>query len=154
MAYNNYDPMGYQGGYFGGNNLYQQQLQPMQSRQMQMVQPMQTPNQAQYNNGSLIWVQGEAGAKSFFVAPNMTVMLMDSESEKFYLKSTDASGVPRPLRVFEYHEIVDNQAKQENTQTVIQNPDYVTKTEFDAFKDEINKMLTAPKPSTTKITED
>lgn len=32
------------------------------------------------------------------------MMLMDSESSTFYIKSTDASGMPQPLRIFDYTE--------------------------------------------------
>ena len=77
---------------------YSQQFQPP------MPQPTpQTPT-AQQNGSGLIWVQGEAGAKSYLVAPGNTVMLMDSEGERFFLKSADASGMPLPLRTFEYKE--------------------------------------------------
>ena len=66
--------------------------------------PPTTQPMTQQGNNGLIWVQGEAGAKSYLVAPGNTVMLMDSEGERFYLKSADASGMPMPLRVFEYKE--------------------------------------------------
>ncbi len=56
---------------------YQQQVQPP------------TPHQS-----GIIWVQGEAGAKSYLVAPNTTVQLWDSEAPVIYLKSCDASGMP------------------------------------------------------------
>lgn len=45
-------------------------------------------------SSNLIWVQGEAGAKSYMVAPNTTVQLWDSEAQVIYLKSADASGMP------------------------------------------------------------
>ena len=61
---------------------------------------MQTQPQ---NSNGLVWVQGEAGAKSFLVAPGQSVLLMDSEAQRFYLKSADPSGMPS-LRVFEYTE--------------------------------------------------
>ena len=65
-------------------------------------QPMQYyPNQNQQSNSSLIWVQGEAGAKSYLVAPNQTVQLWDSEANVIYLKSADASGMPS-IRVLDY----------------------------------------------------
>ena len=74
----------------------------------QQFQPPTTPPttqpMAQQGNNGLIWVQGEAGAKSYLVAPGNTVMLMDSEGERFYLKSADASGMPMPLRTFDYKE--------------------------------------------------
>ena len=66
--------------------------------------PAPTQPMAQQGNNGLIWVQGEAGAKSYIVAPGNTVMLMDSEGERFYLKSADVSGMPMPLRIFEYKE--------------------------------------------------
>ena len=61
--------------------------------------PAQT--QAQSTNSSIIWVQGEAGAKSYLVAPNNTVQLWDSESQTIYLKSADASGMPS-MRILDY----------------------------------------------------
>lgn len=56
--------------------------------------PSQPVNSAPQPSNSIIWVQGEAGAKSYLVAPNTTVQLWDSESQTIYLKSADASGMP------------------------------------------------------------
>ncbi len=81
MAYNNYYPATYQ-------PMYQYQ-QPYQAQQNQ--QP----------GAGIIWVQGEAGAKSYLVAPNTTVQLWDSESQCIYLKSADASGMPS-MKVLDY----------------------------------------------------
>lgn len=81
MAYNNGFPMGYQ------------QMYP-QYYQAQPVTPQQTGN-------SPIWVQGEAGAKSYLVAPNTTVALWDSEAQVIYLKSADPSGMPQ-MKVLDY----------------------------------------------------
>ena len=58
----------------------------------------------QYNQG-LIWVQGETGAKAYMVSPGNTLLLMDSEQSRFYIKATDQAGMPLPLRTFEYKEI-------------------------------------------------
>lgn len=88
------------------------------------------------------WVQGEAAARSWMVAPNTTVLLMDSESERFYLKSTDASGMPLPLRVFEYKE----RTSQQGTNPV-RGGEYVTKAEFEAFKDELLNGRPEKRPS-------
>lgn len=82
------------------------------------------------NSAGIIWVQGEAGAKAYPVAPGNSVLLMDSESECFFIKSTDASGVPLPLRAFSYSEIV--QTQQSHTQEPKEQ--YVTKTEFEELK--------------------
>ena len=47
------------------------------------------------------WVQGEAGAKAYLVAPNQTVQLWDSEAQTIYLKSADGSGMPS-LKILDY----------------------------------------------------
>ena len=108
---------GYNYAYSSYNNPYYSNPVPDNLQQLrnnnQMQQPMvQQPQQIQQpqpqTNNGLIWVQGEAGAKSYLVAPNATVMLMDSEGERFYLKSADASGMPLPLRTFEYAETTPN----------------------------------------------
>ena len=83
---------------------FNQQYQQPMAQPVQQMQPTQMSVTNQQTNNGLVWVQGEAGAKSFLVAPGCTVMLMDSEGERFYLKSADASGMPLPLRVFEYTE--------------------------------------------------
>lgn len=59
------------------------------------------PYYPQQQNSSIIWVQGEAGAKSYLVAPNNTVQLWDSEAQTIYLKSADASGMPS-MRILDY----------------------------------------------------
>lgn len=50
--------------------------------------------QPQQPSSGIIWVQGEAGAKSYLVAPNTTIALWDSENQTIYLKSADAAGMP------------------------------------------------------------
>ena len=64
----------------------------------------QTSTAATQMNG-INWVQGEAGAKSVPVAPGQKALLMDSETNVFYVKSCDVSGMPLPLRIFEYKEV-------------------------------------------------
>lgn len=87
MAYNNGFPTGYQ-PYYGYQNY--------QNYQSQMQSQSQAPQ-----SGGIIWVQGEAGAKSYLVAPNNTVQLWDSESQTIYLKSADASGMPS-MKILDY----------------------------------------------------
>ena len=59
-----------------------------------LVQQPQYQQPVQQQQGSLIWIQGEAAAKSYLVAPNTSVVLFDSESQTVYIKSADASGMP------------------------------------------------------------
>lgn len=63
--------------------------------------PYYSPYVSNQNTQSLVWVQGESGAKSYMVAPGNTVALWDSESQTVYLKSADASGMPS-MRVLDY----------------------------------------------------
>lgn len=74
----------------------------------QPFQYQQTAPQAynQPQNG-IVWVQGVEGAKAYPVASGSSVMLMDSEENVFYIKTTDQSGMPSPLRVFDYTERTD-----------------------------------------------
>lgn len=74
---------------------------PQYFPQYQPISPVSAQNNAQNQQNGLIWVQGEAGAKSYLVAPNCTVQLWDSESQTIYLKSADASGMPS-MRVLDY----------------------------------------------------
>lgn len=98
---------GYMNNGYGGYapTPYYNPLQPQMDRLAQMqaqYQPTQQPQVPQTNQG-ILWVQGEAGAKSYLVAPNTSVLLMDSENERFYIKTTDSAGMPT-LRTFEYKE--------------------------------------------------
>ena len=94
------------------------------------------PQPAAQNNG-LIWVQGEAGAKSYLVAPNNTVQLWDSESQTIYLKSADASGMPS-MRILDYT-IRDTQ-KQLHNGVLPSSTDFPTRQEFDALKAQIEAI--------------
>lgn len=98
--------------------------------------PQMIPQSGNNNNSNLIWVQGEAGAKSYLVAPNTTVQLWDSEAQVIYLKSADASGMPS-MKVIDYT-IRDSAPTSKPIQQTV---DYVTKSEFDTFKAEIQKII-------------
>ena len=100
--------------------------------------------------GAINWVQGEAGAKSYMVAPNNTVLLMDSESDCFYLKSADQSGMPS-LRKFKYEEVTQSVSAPPEGKNI----SYVTKDEYNAFKDEMKRFIKEfePDESTLSITK-
>lgn len=122
MAYNSSFPIGYQQYY---PTQYQQQNIP----------------QTQTAHNSIIWVQGEAGAKSYLVAPNTTVQLWDSESQTIYLKSADASGMPT-MKILDYTIREQTQSVQ-NVPTLMQdsNTEYVTKDEFFAFSEQVKRQI-------------
>lgn len=105
------------------------------------TQPVQTPVM---QGSGIVWVQGEAGAKSYLVGAGQSVLLMDSESSSFYIKSTDASGMPLPLRVFDYTE--RTQAQQTVPQaSEIDFGKFVTRDEFEELKASLSKRSSSRK---------
>ena len=78
---------------------YSSMTYPYSQQAYQYSPQVYTPAQQTTNN--LIWVQGEAGAKSYLVAPNSTVTLWDTEAQTIYVKSADASGMPS-MKILDY----------------------------------------------------
>lgn len=119
------------------NYYFPQQNYPYASPMPQNA-PQMPSNASQASSGGIIWVQGENAAKAYPVASGQSVLLMDSEDSIMYIKSTDQSGMPQPLRVFEY---------KERTQTAHNAPasspkasdEYVSRKEFEAFRDDVRK---------------
>ena len=116
MAYNNYFPTGYQPYY--QNNAYQAQ---------QSVMPAQ--------QSGIIWVQGEAAAKSYPVAPNTSVALWDSEADVIYIKSADGSGMPSM-------KVVDYTMRDTTTRRAEMSPqnDFVTKDDLLPIRKDIDAL--------------
>ncbi len=123
MAYNNGFPVGY-------NQLYSpiNPYIPPQAPQMQQQMMMQ---QSQKQTGP-IWVQGEAGAKSYLVGPGETVPLWDSEAQVIYMKTADQSGMPS-MKVLDYT-IRDGSNLPPKKEEV---PEYATKSEVESIKESI-----------------
>lgn len=126
MAYNNpyqvnYNPQLY--------TPYVPQYQPV------FTPPAQQQQQAQPSTSNVIWVEGEAAAKSYLVGPNQTVALWDNETQTIYLKSADAAGLPS-YKVLEYT-IKDTALQQAETPKA----NYVTKEDFDEFASNIQRQL-------------
>lgn len=123
MAYTNGFPINYQPVYPQYN--YQQM-------------PQQQMQQAPQNDNGILWVQGEAGAKSWAVAPGKSVMLMDSESNTFYIKSSDTSGMPMPLRIFDYKErTAQPQQNEVIAHKEVDTSQFITREEFNKRIDEL-----------------
>ena len=150
---------GYQYPYYGAqppmsDNLAQLRMNASQM-QNAVVQPSM-PSQPTQQSSQIIWVSGEAGAKSYLVAPGNTVMLLDAENSVFYLKSADASGMPLPLRIFDYKEraTTAQQAFGGSVAAETVNLDnFVTRKEFDELKASIASQPT-PKKTKNNLTED
>ena len=112
----------------------------------QQYYPQYQQPQQQASN-SIIWVQGESAARSYNVAPGQSVLLMDSESSTFFVKSADASGMPMPLRIFDYTE---RTSQPQSKPDIAEKQDidmsmYITRDEFEKRISE----LSAPKKTTS-----
>ena len=151
---------GYQYPYYGAqppmaDNLAQLR---MSANQMQnaVTQPPMPSQPVQQQSSQIIWVSGEAGAKSYLVAPGNTVMLLDAENSVFYLKSADASGMPLPLRIFDYKERTTTAQQAFGgviTGESVNLDNFVTRKEFDELKASIASQPTAKKTK-NNLTED
>lgn len=103
---------------------------PMQQTGYNYTQ--QTNNQ-QNNRIICEYVQGEEAAKSYPVAPGQFAVLLDIEKPVIYTKTTDQFGRPQPIKILDYVE--------RNQQPVPQTGNFVTKEDFDSFKNEIKDLL-------------
>lgn len=118
--------------------------------QTQALPSMQLPQYSPAPSNSINWVSGESGAKSWFVGKGETVLLMDSENQTFYIKSADVSGMPLPLRVFDYTERSQNNAQGSNSALIPHSDDFITRDEFDDLRakyEELEKQIRKPAPA-------
>ena len=118
---------------------YQPMPQQNVPQQPMVQQPTQIPQQPTQGNNGIIWVLGESAARSYPVAPNTSVLLMDSEESVFYIKATDISGVPQPLRIFDYKERTQ-QTSHNNAVTNVPAEQAVTREEFDKLKEDVTRL--------------
>ena len=122
MAYNYFYPQQYYGG-----------------AQMPYNTPNLPSNGQQGQTNQITWVQGEAAAKAYPVGAGQSVLLMDSETSVFYIKSTDQSGMPQPLRIFDYKERTTAQNSPVSAPKAFN--EYVSRKEFEAFRDDVRKEI-------------
>ena len=114
--YNNYNP------YYNTPN------PTPSSSGMNFTSQNQTPLSSSYTRpqNNIIWVNGKENARSMQLQPNSTVILLDNDASKFYIKTTDDIGLGK-LRVFTYTEDLDTPETQSTNQSSIDVSQYVTK---------------------------
>lgn len=78
--------------------------------------------QPQQQTQSIQYVNGKQSAEAYQMPANSSVILMDSNQARFYMKQTDASGIAT-IKTYDFKE------------TEAEKPtEYVTKQEFEKFK--------------------
>ena len=90
----------------------------------------QPQNYQQQANVVVVPVQGEQGASMYPVAAGNTVLLMDFNLKKFWIKSTDINGLPAKFAAFEFKEVNPQGASN-----------FVPRNEFDEWKKNTDAQL-------------
>lgn len=122
-------------------NYFQQPMPDQLAQLRQMQQPQQFQPQQNSLIPSIVWVQSEAEAASYPVAPNNAVTLWDSNSPVVYLKQADASGKPS-MRIYDLVERNSRPVPSTVTQTV----EYATKEELEALSARIDALMATKEP--------
>lgn len=136
-----------------GYQPYQPYQPPMADQLMQLRQNQYQPNMQQVPQQqapSIVWVQSEAEAMTYPIAPNNAVTLWDSNAPVIYLKQADASGKPS-MKIYDLVERNSRPVQTMQTQAV----EYATKDELAALAarlDAITTMKESPVKSTSKKT--
>lgn len=91
-------------------------------------QPVQQ-NQNGAQNNTFQWVQGQAGAEAYLVAPGASVILMDSNAPVIYFKSADNSGRYLPMKTYDLVERVP-QVQGPNPASTIDTTSFVKRDEI------------------------
>lgn len=97
--------------------------------------PMPQYSQMQpQNSGSImmIQIQSDDEVNTYPVAAGTTVMLINFSTNKFWLKSTSTSGVPEPLRRFNFNEEITQPQTSANA---------VSREEFESLSQKIDKLI-------------
>lgn len=100
------------------------------------IQPQTQPTSGFYT----VLVNGDAGANAYPVASGNAVLLMDFNSNKFWLKSTNANGIPQPLRCFDFKEEV--QEIQNGSRNGVTRDEFTTlSNNVSSLTESVNKLL-------------
>lgn len=156
MSYGNYAPF-YRPGYFNPMQNMQMPVQNMPDTQFnsQYQPPMQgTPYQMPTQNqptNDMVWVQGEAGAKAYPVAPNYTLPLWDSENKTIYLKTVNAQGIPS-MEILDYNQRIVNAPKTPENHVCSCGNKFVTLEAFNALQVRLDELTTKFEELTTETT--
>ena len=125
--------------------------QPMPDQLAQLRQGVfqppqqQMPTQQTTQSCEVVWVSGEGEANGYMVAPGSKVILMDRDTQTFYVKFRDVNNMPYPMEVYDYHK------REAAPEAKPQTENFVTRTEFEAlasaFDDLKSQMQTKPQKS-------
>lgn len=126
--------------------LYPSAYQPIQPQfgnsymAQQQPQMQQVPQQQTVTNTGIQWVQGIEGAKSYQVQPGTSIILMDSESQTFFIKSANAAGMTE-LHAYAFKEIYEINGQVISEAYVPQKEFVQLKNQFDELQAQFELVL-------------
>lgn len=106
--------------------------QPYQSPYNSTTTVVNQPAQNMAPNNTFQWVQGQAGAEAYLVAPGASVILMDSNAPVIYFKSADQNGRYLPMKTYDLVERVP-QVQGPNSEESIDTSSFVKRDEIDSL---------------------
>ena len=137
-----------------GYQPYQPYQPPMADQLMQLRQNQYQPNMQQVpqqQSPSIVWVQSEAEAMTYPIAPNNAVTLWDSNAPVIYLKQADASGKPA-MKIYDLVERNSRPVQAQQATAV----EYAPLSRLEALEARLNELASvkeapkAAKKTTTK----
>lgn len=139
------------GNYGNDRDFYSQQMNAQQQQQQNMYAPQQQTMPIQSN---IEYVNGIEGAKAFMLPPNAKKLLLDSDNQYFYIKTTDNQGKPT-VEHFKYVSVNDEQ--QTDKPQDEPKPLYATLQQYqdlmdmvDAMKQEIENLKSVKQKKVTE----
>ena len=111
---------------------------PLYQNPYQMPQSnMYMPKQLSPQNNGIIWVQGIEGAKTYQIPQNSNIILMDSEKNRMYIKTSDNIGMCN-LRIFDFTEVTETSQGHNSVATQPDLSQYVTRDELNNILEQLN----------------
>lgn len=111
---------------------------PMYQNPYQMPQSnMYMPKQLVPQNNGINWVQGIEGAKAYQIPQNSNIILMDSEKNRMYIKTSDNIGMCN-LRIFDFTEVTETSQGHNSVATQPDLSQYVTRDELNNILEQLN----------------
>lgn len=107
-------------------------------------QPYSSPTfgstmQPSAQSGAIEYVNGIEGARAYFMQPNSTKLLLDSDNQFFYIKKSDMQN-KATIKVYSYMEVDSDIPKTREQKTEIDLSAYVKKKDFDSLKKLVEKL--------------
>lgn len=133
--YNPYQPFNYGGTYIPNYNFQNPYQQFNANLTQQQTQPQN--QQASATNTNKIFVSGIDDVKSKPLSANSDFIFLDNDKPILYQKTVDSKG-QFEVKAFEIHEIKPQKKQEEDNSINLSN--YVTLTEFEALKGQIDEL--------------